>query len=144
MIRSLLSRIHLFFWNLEFIVIKEFKNKRDLGCACYPFIYITPRIVNDKKQFNVVVNHERIHHAQQIELLVVPFFIWYFLEYAYYLILTFDSYEAYRKVRFERECYHYDHDPRYLSRRKPYAYLYPDAFRRKRRKRLTRRNQLKS
>lgn len=131
MIRSFFYRIYLFFWNLEFIVLSEFDNPRVMGSACYPMIYINPRIVRYRKRFNTTVNHERIHHAQQIELLIIPFYIWYFLEYIYYLILTFDSYEAYRKIRFERECFNHEDDMRYLAKRRPYAYLYPDRFKRK-------------
>jgi len=128
------NRIYLFFWNLEFIVISDKMDKNILGKAFYPFIKINKQI-RHRKQFDRVVNHERIHHAQQLELLIIPFYIWYLLEYFYYLIITEDAYDAYRRIRFERECYRYEKDLNYLAHRKPYNYLFPDQRKRNRRRR---------
>ena len=69
-----------------------------------------------------VVNHERIHTAQQRELLFLPFYVIYLLEWLLRLFQNrFDSFRAYRSISFEREAYAHGHDPGYLQRRRPYA-----------------------
>ena len=69
------------------------------------------------------LNHELIHAAQQRELLYLPFFIWYGLE---WLVLYFkcrDGMEAYQNIRFEKEAYRHQADLLYLKNRKHYHYL---------------------
>lgn len=69
------------------------------------------------------LNHELIHAAQQRELLYLPFFIWYGLE---WLVLYFkyrDGMEAYQNIRFEKEAYRHQADLLYLKKRKHYHYL---------------------
>ena len=68
------------------------------------------------------LNHESIHAAQQKELLYIPFFIWYVLEWLVLLVWYRDSYKAYRNIRFEREAFAHQHDANYLSRRRHYRY----------------------
>jgi hypothetical protein len=133
--KNLFYRIYLFFWNLEYIIITDNIGNGALGAAFYPHIYISKR-VRHRKQFDRVVNHERIHHAQQIELLVVPFLIWYYAEYLYYFIIKLDKYAAYRSIRFERECFQNEKDLNYLAKRKPYNYLFPAKKTRKKRSRV--------
>lgn len=70
-----------------------------------------------------VKRHEIIHLRQQIELLVIPFYIWYGLEFLWYR-LRYDAYTAYRKIRFEREAWNHDHHCGYLRRRKPWNWLW--------------------
>ena len=69
------------------------------------------------------LNHERIHAVQQRELLYLPFFIWYVVEWLVLLIKYRDRMEAYRHIRFEEEAYRHQDDLSYLSRRKMYQYL---------------------
>ena len=69
------------------------------------------------------LNHELIHVAQQRELLFLPFFIWYFLEWLVLLLKYRDRMEAYRHIRFEQEAYRHQHDLTYLEHRKHYHYL---------------------
>ena len=68
------------------------------------------------------LNHERIHAAQQRELLYLPFFLWYFLEWLVLLVKYRDRMKAYRHIRFEEEAYQHQHDLGYLKRRKLFAY----------------------
>ena len=68
-------------------------------------------------------NHEMIHVKQQRELLYLPFFIWYGIE---WLILYFkyhDWNKAYFHIRFEKEAYKYQGDLSYLKWRRHYNYL---------------------
>ena len=69
------------------------------------------------------LNHEQIHAAQQRELLYIPFFIWYVIEWLVLLVKYRDSMQAYRHIRFEQEAYRHQYDLAYLSRRKHYHYV---------------------
>lgn len=69
-----------------------------------------------------LINHERIHTRQMLELLVVPFYVIYVLEWLTRTILyRGDTYKAYRRITFENEAYAHGADLGYLSRRRPYA-----------------------
>lgn len=97
--------------------ILTLNNKNVLAMALWPFI-----LFKDKKtsQDPVIVNHERIHHRQQIELLILPFYIWYFLEYWIGMFKCKFKHEiAYRNISFEAEAYSHEKDLSYLSHR-PY------------------------
>lgn len=63
------------------IIISSEMDKGLYGYARYPNIYVNKRIVRYKKLYKKTVTHERIHLAQQRQLLVLPFYIWYVLEY---------------------------------------------------------------
>ncbi len=68
-----------------------------------------------------VINHERIHDAQQRELLWLPFYVIYGLEWLWLMARTRDRDRAYRAVSFEREAYAFGHDLTYLRRRRAFA-----------------------
>ncbi|MBP3711534.1 MAG: hypothetical protein IJ148_11655 [Bacteroidaceae bacterium] len=69
------------------------------------------------------LNHELIHAAQQRELLYLPFFLWYGMEWLVLLLKYRNGIEAYRHIRFEQEAYRHQHDLDYLQKRKHYHYL---------------------
>lgn len=69
------------------------------------------------------LNHELIHAAQQRELLYLPFFVWYGLEWLILLLKYRDRMEAYRHIRFEEEAYRHQNDLSYLKHRKHFRYL---------------------
>ncbi|MEM9143762.1 MAG: hypothetical protein AAGA86_12295, partial [Bacteroidota bacterium] len=75
------------------------------------------------KQDTTLINHERIHLRQQLELLILPFYILYILEWLFRTVLYLDSYKAYQNLSFEREAYANEHDPHYLSRRTPFRFM---------------------
>lgn len=70
----------------------------------------------------VELNHELIHSAQQRELLYIPFFIWYGIEWVVLYLKYHDWQVAYRHIRFEKEAYRHEGDLFYLSNRKHYRY----------------------
>lgn len=70
-----------------------------------------------------MIRHESIHSSQMRELLYIPFYILYFLEWIVRIIQFGFSTKAYYNISFEREAYSYMRDPRYLSHRKHYAFL---------------------
>ena len=68
------------------------------------------------------LNHELIHVAQQKELLYIPFFIWYFIEWLMLCVKYRNSLQAYYHIRFEKEAYRHQNDLTYLSKRKHFRY----------------------
>jgi len=70
----------------------------------------------------IIINHERIHCAQQVELLVIFFYLIYVGHYLINLIKYRNHQEAYRNIIFEKESYNYERDFEYLKNRKLFAY----------------------
>jgi hypothetical protein len=81
--------------------------------------------LSDKKDksHTVLLNHERIHIRQQVELLIVFFFVWYFVEYLTRLIQYKNRREAYYNISFEREAYANEKDLDYLKKRSFWNFL---------------------
>lgn len=88
--------------------------KRFGGWVLWPFIVLKDA---KYKEDTVFMNHERIHLRQQAELLVLPFFVWYGIEFVVRLIQYRKSLEAYRNISFEREAYENEKDLDYLKKR---------------------------
>lgn len=88
--------------------------------ALYPFIFIRHAHLRHEP---ALIHHERIHHRQQLELLLVGFYLIYGLNYLYNLAKYRAHYKAYREIIFEREAYAMDKDMDYLKRRKLFAFL---------------------
>lgn len=82
--------------------------------AIFPFIFVHDRKMRDNA---VLINHERIHLRQQIELLILPFYLWYVTEYLINRLLYKDAKTAYRNISFEREAYANETDLNYLKKR---------------------------
>ena len=72
---------------------------------------------------SVTLNHEAIHTAQMRELLYVPFYAWYIIEFLLRLAYVRSWSVAYRGVLFEREAYSHEGDMGYLKGRRRYAWL---------------------
>lgn len=70
-----------------------------------------------------VINHERIHNAQQRELLFLPFYLLYIMEWLFRLIQYRNWNKAYTNISFEREAYANGHDHSYIPTRSPYSFL---------------------
>ena len=85
---------------------------------------------HDTKVTPVMVNHERIHTAQMLEMGIVFFYIWYFVE---WLIKVPTPGRAYMRISFEREAYLHEHDFDYLNKRRLYAW-WPLQWQRKSKK----------
>ena len=96
------------------IVTKYLIPKGYRGLAAFPFVLVKHRV--DKENL-VFINHEKIHLRQQLELLVLPFFIWYFIEYLVRLIQYKNADLAYRNISFEREAYANELNLDYLRKR---------------------------
>ncbi len=71
-----------------------------------------------------VLDHEAIHTAQMRELLYVPFYLLYVIEWMVRLVIMRDSFAAYRSISFEREAYANEGaGAGYLVNRRPFAFL---------------------
>ncbi len=69
-----------------------------------------------------LINHERIHTAQMRELLFVPFYIIYTLEWLFRMIVNRGNpTKSYFEISFERETYNNDRNLNYLSSRRHFA-----------------------
>lgn len=68
-----------------------------------------------------VINHEKIHTAQQRELLWIPFYVIYMIEWLIRLCRFGSCNSAYMNISFEREAYSNGKNLDYLSSRKKYA-----------------------
>lgn len=88
--------------------------------AIYPFILFKKATY---KSDPVLVNHEKIHHQQQLELLIVPFYLLYSLHYLFNLAKYKNHLQAYFNIVFEREAYQNECDLNYLKNRKTFAWI---------------------
>lgn len=69
-----------------------------------------------------VINHERIHTAQMRELLYVPFYVIYVLEWLMRMIQSRGRlYKAYYNISFEKEAYRHGDNLQYLNHRRRFA-----------------------
>lgn len=102
------------------IVSKYLIPKGFRGMTMFPFVMVRDRNAQD---YLVLMNHERIHLRQQLELLVLPFFVLYGLDYLVKLIRYRDRNLAYRNVVFEREAYENENDLAYLKSRSFWRFL---------------------
>jgi hypothetical protein len=101
------------------ILFSKFRFNKYIAITIFPFIIINKIYKGDL----VLVNHEKIHIKQQIELLWIPFFIWYFVEFLIRLIQYKNWNLAYRNISFEREAYQNEHDFEYLKNRKIFGFI---------------------
>ena len=70
------------------------------------------------------INHEKIHTAQMLEMLILPFYLWYLIEFLIRWICNgFKWKQAYRKIWFEQEAYFYQDRQLYLDYRKHYEWF---------------------
>lgn len=88
--------------------------------AIFPFVLIKYAELKKDRQ---IINHELIHLRQQLELLIIPFFILYLLDYLINLIRYRNHDRAYRNIVFEREAYSNDSDYMYLKKRKFFSWI---------------------
>jgi hypothetical protein len=96
------------------IVFKYLTPRGFRGLTFYPFVFLADK---DDKLNEVFINHEKIHIRQQLELLILPFYLWYFTEYLIRLLQFRNRKKAYYAISFEREAYANEKDLDYLKSR---------------------------
>jgi hypothetical protein len=78
----------------------------------FPFIFI---LKNDAS--STLINHEKIHIAQQKECLFIPFFFIYALDYLINRLSGSGHMYSYMAIRFEQEAYRNEEDLNYQRER---------------------------
>ena len=96
------------------LIFKYIIPKGYTGLAIYPFIFLKHSHLKVDK---VLINHELIHLRQQIELLVLPFYVFYVLEFSYRFIQYRNWPKAYKNISFEREAYKKEKDLNFVKSR---------------------------
>lgn len=99
----------------KYIVPKGF-----IGLTLYPFIFLKQK---DLKKNLVLINHEKIHLKQQLELLIIFFFLLYGIEWLIRFIKYKNTHLAYINISFEREAYKNETNLNYNKKRKFWAFL---------------------
>lgn len=102
------------------LVSKRLLSGNFKGISLWPFVVIKSAHL---KKDRLLINHEKIHLRQQIEMLVIFFYIWYTTEFLIRFIITGNALLAYRGISFEREAYIMENDMQYLKKRKFWAFI---------------------
>ena len=96
------------------------KNTKISAITLFPVILLRkPESLHDK----ILINHEKIHLRQQLELLIIFFYLWYVIEYYFWFFRLRDSFQAYKSISFEREAYAMENDFNYLETRRWWSFL---------------------
>lgn len=99
------------------LIIKELPAN---GMAIFPFILIKRK--TDKKN-EALLNHEKIHLRQQLELLILPFYIIYLANYFVNLLIYKKHHLAYMKIVFEQEAYENEDNLNYLKSKNWFGWI---------------------
>jgi hypothetical protein len=92
---------------LKIIKNKILPPKGFKAISLFPFIFTKTQLAGRD------INHEKIHHKQQLELIIIPFFLVYLVLHLIY---------GYKKNPFEIEAYQNEDDQNYLKNRKLYSW----------------------
>ena len=102
------------------LISKYIVPKGYTGVTVYPFVFLKHKGL---KKDDILINHERIHLRQQLELLVLPFYFFYLLEFTFRLLQYRNWKRAYRNISFERESYINEDNLSYLENRGFWQFL---------------------
>ena len=102
------------------LVFKHFFYKNYVGLSVWPFIILK----NDSLKTDIVlINHEKIHLKQQLELLIIPFYLIYIAEWLMRSLFYLSFYSGYQNISFEREAYANEHNLNYARERRPFSFM---------------------
>jgi len=90
------------------------------GITLYPFVFLKTKKL---KTNSVLINHEKIHLKQQLELLILPFYFWYALEFVFGFLKYKNWHTAYKNISFEKEAYLNERNLQYLNERRFWQFL---------------------
>ena len=102
------------------LVFKHFFYKNYVGLSFWPFIILKN---NSLKADIVLINHEKIHLKQQLELLILPFYLIYISEWLMRSLFYLSFYQGYQNISFEREAYANEHNLNYSKERRPFSFM---------------------
>jgi hypothetical protein len=90
------------------------------GIALFPFVILKHKALMLDA---VLINHEKIHIRQQLEMLVLPFYLMYIIEFSIRLVLYRNWKNAYKNISFECEAFTNEKDLEYLKTRSFWNFL---------------------
>lgn len=99
---------------------KFFSFGRADAITIFPFVFVREKRM---LQNEVLMNHERIHLVQALELLVIPFYLLYLVEFVVRFVRVMNVEAAYRSISFEQEAYKNETDQQYLKNRKRWQFM---------------------
>jgi hypothetical protein len=103
-----------------FIVVSKYLIPKGYsGFTIFPFVFLKNK---ESQKDLVLLNQEKIHIQQQMELLILPFFLCYFIEFLIHYLKCRNWKTAYHSISFEREAYENEENLSYLATRKPYSF----------------------
>ena len=102
------------------LVFKHFFYRNYVGLSLWPFIILKN---SSLRSDDVLINHEKIHLRQQQELLIVPFYMFYVLEWLFRSILHLSFYKGYQNISFEKEAYHNERNLNYTNERRAFSFI---------------------
>ena len=89
--------------------------RRHVAINLFGVFFVHPNVhVNER-----LINHERIHTAQLLEMGIIGFYLWYVIE---WMVRLMRRGNAYRQISMEREAYENQRDLDYLAKRRHYAW----------------------
>jgi zinc transporter ZupT len=94
------------------------------GITLAPFgIYIRKKYYENQAHYKSkrLINHEKIHWEQQMELYILPFYVLYLVEWIVRIFIKLSK--AYKSISFEQEANEYEKDSKYLDKRKKYNWF---------------------
>lgn len=110
-----------FYKNRMFLLVSKYLVPKGFdGIAIFPFVILRHKAQTTDAAY---VNHEKIHLRQQLELGILPFFIWYGIEFLWRLVQYRNYDKAYRNISFEREAYANEANFDYLPSRAWWKFL---------------------
>ena len=103
------------------LISKHIVPRGFIGITIFPFMFLKAKAL---KGNTVLINHEKIHLQQQLELLIIPFFMIYGFEFLIRLVQFGNWKLAYRNVSFEREAYRNELNLDFLKKRRIWNFIY--------------------
>ena len=102
------------------VISKYLVPKGYRGLTTFPFVFLRNKSLKGNPE---LINHENIHLRQQLELLIIPFYLWYTTEFLIRYVQYKKWYLAYMNISFEREAYTKEKDLLYLKKRPFWGFL---------------------
>jgi hypothetical protein len=104
-----------------FLIVSRFLiPKKIAGLTLYPFVILKNKSFKNNA---TIINHEKIHLKQQLELLIIPFYLWYLIEFLIRWAKCKNKSMAYLNICFEKEAYANELNNNYLEERKFWQFL---------------------
>jgi hypothetical protein len=108
----------------QMIIVSTFLTRmfslgRGQAVVVFPFIFLANVHL---KSNQTLLQHEKIHYRQAIEMLVVGFYLWYLIEFVIRYVQYKNWDTAYRAISLEKEAYTQEKTPKYLHNRGFWAF----------------------